>query len=116
MKRIQKMLAERGRKLAGWDEVSHGGGVDPDGTLLMAWQKPEVGLELARQGYDVVMTRDRPIISTWCRTSPSRSRVAAGPGPCHPSIPIPMRRSPSSRRSLRRACGVSRPASGLSIS
>lgn len=56
MKRIQKMLAERGRKLAGWDEVSHGGGVDPDGTLLMAWQKPEVGLELARQGYDVVMT------------------------------------------------------------
>ncbi len=56
MKRIQVMLAERGRKLAGWDEVSHGGGVDPDGTLLMAWQKPEVGVELARQGYDVVMT------------------------------------------------------------
>ncbi|MFL0693117.1 MAG: beta-N-acetylhexosaminidase, partial [Agrobacterium tumefaciens] len=56
MKRIQKMLAERGRKLAGWDEVSHGGGVDPEGTLLMAWQKPEVGLDLARQGYDVVMT------------------------------------------------------------
>ncbi len=56
MKRIQTMLLERGRKLAGWDEVSHGGGVDPDGTLLMAWQKPEVGVELARQGYDVVMT------------------------------------------------------------
>lgn len=56
MKRIQAMLSERGRKLAGWDEVSHGGGVDPEGTLLMAWQKPEVGLELARQGYDVVMT------------------------------------------------------------
>ncbi len=56
MKRIQKMLAERGRKLAGWDEVSHGGGVDPEGTLLMAWQKPEVGLELAKAGYDVVMT------------------------------------------------------------
>lgn len=56
MKRIQTMLAERGRRLAGWDEVSHGGGVDPEGTLLMAWQKPEVGVELARQGYDVVMT------------------------------------------------------------
>ncbi|WP_377298237.1 beta-N-acetylhexosaminidase [Rhizobium sp. SGZ-381] len=56
MKRIQGMLAERGRKLAGWDEVSHGGGVDPAGTLLMAWQKPEVGIELAREGYDVVMT------------------------------------------------------------
>lgn len=56
MKRIQKMLAERGRQMAGWDEVSHGGGVDPDGTLLMAWQKPEVGVALAEQGYDVVMT------------------------------------------------------------
>ncbi|MCF1466049.1 beta-N-acetylhexosaminidase [Agrobacterium vitis] len=56
MKRIQQMLKERGKKLAGWDEVSHGGGVDPEGTLLMAWQKPEVGLDLARQGYDVVMT------------------------------------------------------------
>ena len=56
MKRIQKMLAERGRSMAGWDEVSHGGGVDPDGTLLMAWRAPEVGVELAKEGYDVVMT------------------------------------------------------------
>ncbi|WP_417691315.1 beta-N-acetylhexosaminidase [Roseibium sp.] len=56
MKRIQHMLAERGRQIAGWDEVSHGGGVDPKGTLLMAWQKPEVGIALAKQGYDVVMT------------------------------------------------------------
>lgn len=56
MKRIQKMLAERGRSMAGWDEVSHGGGVDPEGTLLMAWRAPEVGVELAKQGYDVVMT------------------------------------------------------------
>jgi hexosaminidase len=56
MKRVQHMLADRGRQLAGWDEVSHGGGVNPDGTLLMAWQKPEVGVALASQGYDVVMT------------------------------------------------------------
>ncbi|AJY46331.1 beta-N-acetylhexosaminidase [Martelella endophytica] len=56
MKRIQKMLAERGKTLAGWDEVSHGGGVERDGTLLMAWQKPEVGIALAKDGYDVVMT------------------------------------------------------------
>lgn len=56
MKRIQGMLSERGKQMAGWDEVSHGGGVNPEGTLLMAWQKPEVGVELAAQGYDVVMT------------------------------------------------------------
>ncbi|NYJ12656.1 hexosaminidase [Rhizobium leguminosarum] len=56
LKRIKAMLSERGRKLAGWNEVSHGGGVDPDGTLLMAWERPAVGIELAQQGYDVVMT------------------------------------------------------------
>ncbi len=39
-----------------WNEVSHGGGVDRDGTLLMAWEKPAVGIELAQEGYDVVMT------------------------------------------------------------
>ncbi|RUM09386.1 beta-N-acetylhexosaminidase [Rhizobium chutanense] len=56
LKRIKTMLSERGRKLAGWNEVSHGGGVDRDGTLLMAWEKPELGFELAQEGYDVVMT------------------------------------------------------------
>lgn len=56
LKRIKAMLGERGRKLAGWNEVAHGGGVDPEGSLLMAWEKPEVGIELAREGYEVVMT------------------------------------------------------------
>ncbi|MBX5091407.1 beta-N-acetylhexosaminidase [Rhizobium lentis] len=55
-KRVKTMLSERGRKLAGWNEVAHGGGVGPDGTLLMAWEKPAVGIELAQGGYDVVMT------------------------------------------------------------
>lgn len=54
--KVKTMLTARGKKLAGWDEVSHGGGVDPNGTLLMAWQKPENGLILAKEGYDVVMT------------------------------------------------------------
>ncbi|MBB4480454.1 beta-N-acetylhexosaminidase [Rhizobium etli] len=56
LKRIKAMLSQRGKKLAGWHEVSRGGGVDRDGTLLMAWEKPELGLALAKDGYDVVMT------------------------------------------------------------
>ncbi|WP_404406146.1 beta-N-acetylhexosaminidase [Pelagibacterium halotolerans] len=56
LKRVKAMLTARGKKMSGWDEVSHGGGVDPDGTLLMAWQKPENGVMLAEQGYEVVMT------------------------------------------------------------
>jgi len=53
--RVQRMLVARGRKLSGWDEVSHGGGVEPTDTLLMAWQKPELGVELTKEGYEVVM-------------------------------------------------------------
>ena len=54
--RLKTMLAARGRDLAGWNEVAHGGGVGREGTLLMAWQSAEIGIELAAQGYDVVMT------------------------------------------------------------
>jgi len=56
LKRVKQMLTARGRKLAGWNEVAHGGGVSTEDTLLMAWERPEVGIELAREGYDVVMT------------------------------------------------------------
>ncbi|MBH1973542.1 MAG: beta-N-acetylhexosaminidase [Rhodobacteraceae bacterium] len=56
LKRIKDMLTARGKVLVGWNEVAHGGGVPPEGTLLMAWENPQVGIDLARQGYDVVMT------------------------------------------------------------
>ncbi|MEM9633792.1 MAG: beta-N-acetylhexosaminidase [Pseudomonadota bacterium] len=56
MSRIRGMLKTLGKKLAGWDEVSHGGGIDPDGVLLMAWQKQEVTRELIDQGYEVICT------------------------------------------------------------
>lgn len=56
LKRLKEMLTKRGKVLVGWNEVAHGGGVPPEDTLLMAWEKPEVGIELANEGYDVVMT------------------------------------------------------------
>ncbi len=56
LKQVKDMLTRRGKKLAGWNEVAHGGGVNAADTLLMAWQSPEVGIELAREGYEVVMT------------------------------------------------------------
>jgi hexosaminidase len=54
--KVKAMLTARGKVLVGWNEVAHGGGVPPEDTLLMAWEKPEVGIELAKAGYDVVMT------------------------------------------------------------
>ena len=56
LRRVKQMLTERDRDLVGWNEVAHGGGVPPEGTLLMAWENPQVGAALAREGYDVVIT------------------------------------------------------------
>lgn len=56
MRRVKAMLTKRGKVLAGWNEVAHGDGIDPKDTVLMAWETPEVGIALAREGYDVVMT------------------------------------------------------------
>ncbi|OWW04542.1 beta-N-acetylhexosaminidase [Rhizobium sp. R72] len=56
LKRVKDMLTVRGRKLAGWNEVAHGGGVAARDTLLMAWENPQVGIDLAKEGYEVVMT------------------------------------------------------------
>lgn len=56
MGRVRDILKRLGKKLAGWDEVSYGGGIDPQGVLLMAWQKPEVTRDLIQQGYEVICT------------------------------------------------------------
>jgi len=56
LRQVKQMLSARGKVLVGWNEVAHGGGVPPQDTLLMAWESPAVGIDLAREGYDVVMT------------------------------------------------------------
>jgi len=56
LRKIKETLTARGKIMVGWNEIAHGGGVPPEGTLLMAWENPQVGIELASQGYDVVMT------------------------------------------------------------
>lgn len=47
------MLAERGRRAAGWDEVVEG--AVPSDVVVLAWRSAERGLEAARAGHDVVM-------------------------------------------------------------
>lgn len=56
LRHIQEFLAGLGRKLGGWEEVAHGGGVKPENTLLFAWTTVEKTAELAEAGYDVVST------------------------------------------------------------
>lgn len=56
LRRIKTMLDGLGKRLAGWNEVSHGGGVEREGTLLTIWERTHLGPELAREGYEVIMS------------------------------------------------------------
>lgn len=52
--RIGKFLAERGRRIIGWDEILEGK-VSED-VAVMSWRGSENGIEAAKLGHDVVMT------------------------------------------------------------
>jgi hexosaminidase len=54
VKRIERFVASKGKKLIGWDEILEGG--LPERATVMSWRGYEGGLEAARSGHDVVMT------------------------------------------------------------
>lgn len=54
VKRIEKFINGKGRKLIGWDEILEGG-LAPN-AAVMSWRGIQGGIEAARQGHDVVMT------------------------------------------------------------
>ena len=55
LKRVQGILRGLGKRTGAWEEASLGGGVDADGSYLVAWRKSASGLALAEAGYDVVL-------------------------------------------------------------
>jgi hexosaminidase len=54
VKRIEKFIRSRGKRLIGWDEILEGG-LAPNATV-MSWRGIEGGVAAAKQGHDVVMT------------------------------------------------------------
>ena len=53
IKRLEKYLVARNRRLLGWDEILDGG-LPPEATV-MSWRGTEGGIAAARSGHDVVM-------------------------------------------------------------
>ncbi|MDB6168744.1 MAG: beta-N-acetylhexosaminidase [Verrucomicrobia bacterium] len=53
IRRTENFLAQRGRRLIGWDEIQEGG-LAP-GAAMMAWRDVKWAVEAARLGHDVVM-------------------------------------------------------------
>ncbi len=54
IKRIEKMVIAKGKRMIGWDEILEGG-LAPEATV-MSWRGIDGGIEAARQGHDVIMT------------------------------------------------------------
>lgn len=54
IKRIEKYLNAKGKKLIGWDEILEGG-LAPEATV-MSWRGMQGGIDAAKQGHDVIMT------------------------------------------------------------
>jgi hexosaminidase len=55
LQRVQAIIRGLGRRTGAWEEAALGGGIDPNGSYLVAWRKSASGLALAEQGYDVVL-------------------------------------------------------------
>lgn len=54
IKRIEKYLVSKGKKMIGWDEILEGG-LAPEATV-MSWRGMQGGIDAAKQGHDVIMT------------------------------------------------------------
>ena len=53
VKRVEKIIQSKGKKLIGWDEILEGG-LAPEATV-MSWRGMNGGIEAAKQGHKVVM-------------------------------------------------------------
>ena len=57
IRRIERFVNSKGRKIIGWDEILQGG-LAPDATV-MSWRGTEGGIEAMTHGHDVIMTPGR---------------------------------------------------------
>ena len=54
IRRIDKFVTSKGKKLLGWDEILEGG-ISPN-AMVMSWRGTKGGIEAAKQNHDVVMS------------------------------------------------------------
>ncbi|MDQ3277996.1 MAG: family 20 glycosylhydrolase [Bacteroidota bacterium] len=54
-RRMEKIVASKGKKLIGWDEILEGGDL-PKSTAVMSWRGMKYGIEAAKKGHEVVMS------------------------------------------------------------
>ncbi|HEY1112667.1 MAG TPA: family 20 glycosylhydrolase, partial [Chitinophagaceae bacterium] len=76
IKRIEKFLVSKKRKMIGWDEILEGG-LAPEATV-MSWRGESGGIQAAKMNHDVVMTPGSPLYFDHYQAGPEGEPVAIG--------------------------------------
>ncbi len=74
--RAEAMLAKRGKKLIGWDEILEGG-LAPTATV-MSWRGTEGGIAAAKARHDVIMTPGSHVYLDYYQSDPATEPLAIG--------------------------------------
>ena len=73
IKRIEKYLNSKGKRVIGWDEILEGG-LAPNASV-MSWRGTDGGIAAAKRGHDVVMTPTGPCYFDYTYKENSTQRV-----------------------------------------
>lgn len=76
IKRIEKFIVSKKRKMIGWDEILEGG-LAPEATV-MSWRGEEGGIQAAKMQHDVVMTPGSPLYFDHYQDDPETEPLAFG--------------------------------------
>ncbi len=76
IRRAEAMLAKRGKKLIGWDEILEGG-LAPTATV-MSWRGVEGGIAAAKAGHDAIMTPTSYFYFDYYQGDPTTEPLAIG--------------------------------------
>ena len=76
IKRMERFLNSKGRKIIGWDEILEGG-LAPDATV-MSWRGETGGIEAAKMNHDVIMTPGNPLYFDHYQAGPAGEPLANG--------------------------------------
>ncbi len=76
IKRIEKFINSKNRKIIGWDEILEGG-LAPEATV-MSWRGEAGGIEAAKAHHDVIMTPGSPVYFDHYQAGPEGEPLAIG--------------------------------------
>ena len=76
IKRIEKFVESKGKRIIGWDEILEGG-LAPNATV-MSWRGEAGGIEAAKQNHDVIMTPNSYVYLDYYQADPKTQPLAIG--------------------------------------